>query len=311
MNAIEKFDTASVDPARRLHFWNALVAEIYDGTYVNSDSEAFTAEMWRWTVGDLAMIRPRSGASRVGRDPRGNNSEERVVLHLQSRGSSRHQQRGREAELQPGDFSLCSANEPYRLDLRTGHEFLVVEFPRAAIAARLPGIDDRLARRISGRSPGGRIFHDFLLSLWQQGDQSRADPDWQKGVSNVFYDLMALAVRGSDAAPEVRAGGALGERVFALIEARLGDPDLRTAMIAEELGISARTVQNLFAAMGTTPSFHIQERRLARAAERLTARPDASITALAFDLGFNDSAYFARCFRQKYGAPPSTWRGAH
>jgi len=311
MTAIEKFDTASVDPSRRLHFWNELVAEIFDGTYVNAADPAFSAEMWRWSVGDLAMIRPRSQASMVGRDPRRTGGEERVVLHLQHRGASRHSQRGRQAELQAGDFSLVCANEPYTLDLRTGHELLVVEFPRAAIASRLPGIDDRLSRRISGRSPGGRIFHDFLLSLWQQGDQSRADPDWQQGVSNVFYDLMALAVRGSDLAPEARAGGALGDRVLALIDARLGDPALRTATIADELGISARTVQNLFAAMGTTPSFHIQERRLARAAERLGAHPEIGITALAFDLGFNDSAYFTRCFRQKYGASPSAWRGHH
>ena len=33
-----------------------------------------------------------------------------------------------------------------------------------------------------------------------------------------------------------------------------------------------------------------------------------SITDIAFDLGFNDSAYFTRCFRQQFGAPPSAWR---
>jgi AraC-like DNA-binding protein len=39
-----------------------------------------------------------------------------------------------------------------------------------------------------------------------------------------------------------------------------------------------------------------------------TASPGASITEVAFELGFNDSAYFARCFRQQFGVPPRDWR---
>ncbi|MBC7985539.1 MAG: helix-turn-helix domain-containing protein [Sphingomonadaceae bacterium] len=308
MSAIEKFDTASVAPRERLHFWNELAAEIYAGTYVNAPAEGFKAEMWRWTVGDLAMIRPRSAASVVGRAPVHTGGEERVILHFQRRGSSLQLQRGRDAEIHAGDFALCSVDEPYLLDLHTGHELLVVEFPRAALDARVAGLEDRLARRIPGGTPSGRLLHDFLLSLWQQGDQSHAEPAWQRGVSNVFFDLLGLAVNGADA-PRVETR--LRDRVLALVDARLADPALRTTMIADELGISPRTVQNVFAELGTTPSGYIQDRRLERAADRLATHPEGSITELAYDLGFNDSAYFARCFRQHFGTTPSAWRGHH
>ena len=170
-------------------------------------------------------------------------------------------------------------------------------------------MEDRFARRISGASPSGRLFHDFLLSLWHQGDQSDADPEWQSGVSSIFADLVALTVNGANPSDDFAPGSALGRKVLALVEARLGDPDLRTAAIADELHISHRTVQNVFAALGTTPSAHILERRLTRGAELLMAQPDCSITAIAFDLGFNDSAYFARCFRQQFGTSPRAWRG--
>ena len=93
-----------------------------------------------------------------------------------------------------------------------------------------------------------------------------------------------------------------------MVNARLGDPDLRTASIAGELGISARTVQNVFATMGTTPVGHVIEQRLERAAEMLVSNPATSVTEIAFDLGFNDSAYFARCFRQRFGRTPSAYR---
>ena len=311
MNAFEKFETAAIAPRERLNYWNELVGRIYDGTYVNAASADFAAEMWRWTIGELNMIRPRSEPSTVGRNAQGGGAEERVVLHLQRRGTSIHHQGGREAELQPGDFALCSANEAYSIDLITRHELLVVEFPHHQLAARIPDLQSRFARTISGASPSGRIFHDFLLSLWQQGDQSAADPAWQEGVAAVFYDMVALAMRGSDVARDAAPGSALREKVLALVDARLGCPELRTSTIAEELNISIRTVQNVFAAMGTTPSCYILDRRLQRAAELLTANPVASITGIAYDLGFNDSAYFARCFRQQFGTTPSAWRGHH
>lgn len=309
MSQLEKFETAPIAPAERLAFWNDLVDQIYSGTFVNADDPDFVATMWRWSVGELDMIRPRSQPSQVGRVPDPHATQERVVLHLQRRGVSRHRQWSRETDLRPGDFVLCSANHPYTMDLLTAHELLVVEFPRTLIADRVRGLEDRFARRVSGASPSGRLFHDFLLSLWHQGDQSDADPEWQSGVSSIFADLVALTVNGSNVANDFAPGGALRGKVLALVEARLGDPDLRTATIADELHTSDRTVQNVFAAMGTTPSAHILERRLTRGAEMLTANPDSSITAIAFDLGFNDSAYFARCFRQQFGTSPRAWRG--
>ena len=305
---LEKFETARIPPPDRLHFWNELVGRIYGGTFVNAPSPEFRAEMWRWCVGDLHMIRPRSDPSTVGRRPDGS-GEERVVLHLQCRGKSRHRQNGREAELRPGDFALSSANHAYDIDLINPHELLVVEFSKAELTARLPDLDDRLLKLVPGGSASSRVFHDFLLSLWQQGDQSAADPEWQDGVSRVFYDLVALAVRGAKVDSQAMPGARLRERLLALVEAQLGEPELRAAMLADELGVSSRTVQNIFAGMGRTPGGHILERRLSRAADRLMADPGLSITQLAFELGFNDSAYFTRCFRAHFGVAPSAWRG--
>jgi AraC-like DNA-binding protein len=154
-----------------------------------------------------------------------------------------------------------------------------------------------------------RLFHDFLLSLWRQGDQSDADPTWQTSVSAVFFDLLALALR--EDAPLARDAHHATRRLHALIDARLTDPDLSTAMLADEIGVSPRSVQNMFAQAATTPSAYILRRRLERAAELLVGDPTRNITELAFELGFNDSAYFTRCFRHQFGAPPSAWRARH
>ncbi|MBB3861248.1 AraC-like DNA-binding protein [Novosphingobium hassiacum] len=306
MGELHRFYTDDVTPPNRARYWNELADRVFAGTFINVPGDDFTGRMLTWRVGELDMIRADSTRSAVGRTPIAHDNE-RLILHLQCRGTSVHKQRNNECSLEPGDFVIASPHLPYSMNL-TGHEMLVVEFPRAPLVERFPGVDDALLQRMCGATPGGRVFHDFLLSLWQQGERASEDSEWETGVNTVFYDLAALAMRGAQR-PTAEVGEAdLRRRVLAMISADLEDPALRTASIADACNISVRTVQNVFAAIGTTPTAHILEQRLRRAADRLVARPDASITEIAFELGFNDSAYFTRCFRQQFGAAPRDWR---
>ncbi|SMF17622.1 AraC-binding-like domain-containing protein [Xaviernesmea oryzae] len=311
MGVIERFSTAAVKPAGRLDFWNQLCCETLTETYVDTDVDGFRAEMWRWSIGDLAMIRPRSDASVVRRSPFASKRGERsVVLHFQHNGRSRFSHQYRQAELGVGDFVLSDAEAGYKFDLSPDHELLVVEMPRAPLEERLSSLSDKLNCRLPGTSPGGRLFREFLLSLWRQGHQGDGDLDLQKGISSVFFDMLALAVHGATTPVRNEAEHwPLRTHLLGLVELRLCEPDLRTTTLAEALGVSPRTIQNVFAAMGTTPSNYILERRLARAADLLRADRSMPVTSIAYELGFNDSAYFARCFRRRFGTSPSGWRG--
>lgn len=311
MGAIEHFVTAEVRPGEQLPLWNRLASETFSGLVVDrAGGDGFRAEMWRWSVADLTMIRPRSPAAVVQHRvdlPR--RRSDRLTLHLQHRGRALHSQYGRSSQLESGDLILSASDEDYRLDLSDANDMLVVELPRAAIAARVPDHDSRVSQRIVGTAPGARLLHDFVLSLWQQGDQSGTDPAWQAGLVGVFLDLLALAIRDPGAGRPMPPRP--DEKLLALVEAQLNDPALRTGTLADALNVSARSIQNMFAAMGTTPSGYILERRLDRAADRLAADATISITTVAFDLGFNDSAYFTRCFRQRFGTTPSLYRARH
>jgi AraC-like DNA-binding protein len=96
--------------------------------------------------------------------------------------------------------------------------------------------------------------------------------------------------------------------VIAHIRRNLADPGLRTSSVAQELRVSPRSVQNVFEHLATTASAFILEARLDKAAERLAVDPCGSITELAFDCGFSDSAYFSRCFRHRFGVSPRDYR---
>ena len=305
MGTLLKFNANDVPAAQRARYWSEVADSAFHGTYVNLPGEDFRGSMLTWKVGNLSMIRTTTSSSVVGRIPL-NVDEDRLILHLQCRGASEHEQNRMECELRPGDFVLATPHMPYNIRL-AGNEMFVVEFPRAPLAERFSKIDDAIMQRMCGASPGGRMFHDFLLSLWQQGEGAAADPDWEVGVNEIFYDLAALAMRGASKPTPFGSEAELRKKVLAAIESHLNDPDLRTASIANMCGISSRTVQVIFAGLGTTPTMFILDRRLRRAADRLATRPDESITDVAFSVGFNDSAYFSRCFKQHFGVSPRQW----
>ncbi|MEO5706602.1 MAG: helix-turn-helix domain-containing protein [Alteraurantiacibacter sp.] len=315
MTAIKQFTTLDVSPGERARYWNEMAALRYAGSTVEAAyGDDFTGQMLSWSLGPLAMLRPRTHACRVNRTPLAHGADN-LILHLQCRGIGRYSQGGIVARLEPGDAVLCTTRDAYAIDL-SRHETMVVEFPRRLLQQRFADVTGCLVTRLPGTSPSMRIFHDFLLSLWQQGYREEHHPGWEDEITGVFFDLLAIALRGAAFENERRfefgpAQSGLSQKVQAIVEARLQDPQFSVVAIANECRLSVRAVQKVFATLGTTPSGYIQERRLVRAGEKLVACPEATITQIAFDFGFNDSAYFARCFRRRNGMTPREFRIRH
>ena len=216
MGAIEHFATAGLRPREQLPFWNRLASETFSGVVIDCAAESFPAEMWRWSLGELTLLRPCSPAAIVHRTLPARQVGERVVLQLQHRGRSRAILSGGEHELSNGDFALRAGRGDARLALSDANEMLVVEMPRAAIGGRLADLDAAMERRIPGHTPGARLLHDFLLSLWRQGDAPASDHDWRAGAGGVFLDLLPPALRHhAQCLPRPPLTGACGWRATA------------------------------------------------------------------------------------------------
>ncbi|MCM2293915.1 helix-turn-helix domain-containing protein [Allorhizobium sp. BGMRC 0089] len=113
-----------------------------------------------------------------------------------------------------------------------------------------------------------------------------------------------LSVRGHGG---TNAAETLLSRALAVIDRHRADPAFGPQSLASHLNVSERMLQRHFRQLGETPSHRILHRRLALAHDRLTAghvRTPESVTAIAFDCGFNDLSYFYREFRKKYGTTP-------
>jgi AraC-like DNA-binding protein len=99
-----------------------------------------------------------------------------------------------------------------------------------------------------------------------------------------------------------RPGVLAQERVKDLerwIEAHLHEP-LTLGRLCQVAGVGARCLQKAFEVRrGMSPMRFVAERRLAAAHERLRrAAPDASVTRIAMELGFDHLGRFAQMYRQ-------------
>jgi AraC family transcriptional regulator len=68
--------------------------------------------------------------------------------------------------------------------------------------------------------------------------------------------------------------------------------------------------------VGSTPADFVKRLRLEKALALMFRTRAASLTAIALGCGFSSSSDFSRCFKQRFGVPPSsfdikTWRDAH
>lgn len=307
--------TLPAEPALKasegLHEWNAIVGEAFTGCTVDAQTPQFEAELWRHEINDLKLVRVRAQPSKVSRwitdGPRASSGS--ILLHLQSTGSSVNVQQGHVTSIAPGDGALCDADRGYVIDFLTPYEMFVVELPIVSVIAHYPAFDlDRLAGQ-KVDSHRSQLLLAFLRTAWGQRACLEEDSDWRDCVSRTSLDLAMRAISRSQSDVLAGAPAELRRAVIDYIRSNLGDSGLRTSSIAKALRVSPRSVQSVFERLATTASGFILQNRLDRAASCLVDTPGRqTITDLAFDCGFSDSAYFSRCFSRRFGVSPRDYR---
>jgi signal transduction histidine kinase/DNA-binding response OmpR family regulator len=92
-----------------------------------------------------------------------------------------------------------------------------------------------------------------------------------------------------------------------VIEQHMGNSNFSVEWLADEVALSARQLQRRAqAAAGISASGLIRMMRLQRSAQLLERRA-ATVSEIAYMVGFQDPGYFARLFKQTYGLTPSAY----
>lgn len=312
MGSISTIDTYTVSPTERLGYWNNKIADIVNSLKIDSKSDHFDGQFLHASIGRITFVRAKSSEAIVHSPAPGCDipSEHFLVLHLQNDGFSiAAQDDGTEVLLRTGDLTFCDNSVHYWLDLSKDNDMLVISIPMDIVVEKIPEALNYVMKTVPRTNPQVRLLHSFLMNLWKECNESSVGANWIDGMEDVLLDLLRSALKySSESATPGDSAGRMQKKLLNCIHERLADPKLSTASLAREVGISVRTVQTQFAKLGTTPTAYILKQRLALAAKLLRALPQKRITDIAYDSGFNDSAYFTRRFRQYFGQSPREFR---
>jgi AraC-like DNA-binding protein len=101
------------------------------------------------------------------------------------------------------------------------------------------------------------------------------------------------------------------QQIIHEIGLKFADPAFSAAAVASQMDLSARYIQELLQETGSSFTERVMELRLQKARTMLAdPRFDrVKIGEIAFTCGFNEASYFNRCFRRRFGASPTQFRG--
>ena len=159
--------------------------------------------------------------------------------------------------------------------------------------------------------------HEFLRGLiwalgvkllrWQHnvffGATATVQPNEQRRRLREKFSLLV------DLKPEDIAASSMDEqlvqRLLAVFEDHMEEPDFSIEQLAQEIGMSRRHLNRKIQSMtNLSTSDFIRTLRLQKAA-RLLKSASGTVSEIAFKVGFNNLSYFSKAFRRHFGRLPS------
>jgi len=97
------------------------------------------------------------------------------------------------------------------------------------------------------------------------------------------------------------------EKIQSVLDEKLTESNFSSEEFSKALGISRMQLhRKLKALTGLTASEFVRSQRLKLAAS-LLQKSDANISEIGYMVGFNDHAYFSKCFKETYGCSPTEY----
>jgi AraC-like DNA-binding protein len=315
MAHLETFSTIGLEPRRKIEYWNEQVcASFTPNSSEPVDLRAFTGHIERTKVGEISVAEVYSDAQTVlhTRSHVARSRRSMFFIHLQLEGESVNRQDGREARLAPGDFTLCDTTRPYEIHFDAPNRMFVLGIPDVLMRRHLACPESVVAIPMSGADGLSGLLSNFLRGFWAKCREEELDPSVAPRVTNALLDLVASAYTAVPQAHSDRSSLATAHRIRIMnyIEAHLGDPDLTPMRVAQACKMTPRYLHHLFSHESETVARYILRRRLEECSRALTvaSQRGRTVTAIAFDYGFNSPTHFGRVFRTRYGLTPREYR---
>jgi AraC-like DNA-binding protein len=224
--------------------------------------------------------------------------------------------RGRECDLVAGGVTLFHDTAPSKGRGAPENSLLFVQIPRPSLVQLVDNPEDLTGSLFDPSNPVTRHLKQYL-ALVSHLDETDEDGRLGGFVERTLLELVALSLGATKDTEQLTPRRGLRSARVQLVLARMAagffDPGFSLRVVANELGLSERYIQDLLQETGTPFTARLLELRLQHARKMLSdARHDLlKISEIATACGFNEVPYFNRCFRRRFGMSPSDyrWRG--
>lgn len=306
--------TEHVPEREKFDFWNEVICRtVVDLDCRPLERPSFEAEIGGFDAPGLGVYDIHTKAHLVYRDKAqiARLDSDALIINYVTEGRLQSEQDGRRVELVAGDAAVSDAERPYFLAFDRPLGCISVKVSKADLIRHGTGIDRVTASSLHERS----TLHPLVLNYMRQLITTAPNLTPQAGAkaAGVLRELVAASVQEAinERSPRLseHRGVAL-VRVKAYIEQHLHEPGLNPETVARAVRLSVRYINQLFAVEESALGRYIWQRRLDRAAMRLTSPgcTATTISAIALEAGFNNLSHFSRAFRQRYGTSPREYR---
>ena len=293
--------------------WHDWMAQLFSGldTDLYGDTH-FDGRINVSYAGDIMLTKLEADRHRVIRDSHRLRDSEAAYLKIVApwEGHAKVLQNGQLASVSSGDWVIYDTSQAYEVANPCHTEHLIMMVPKQSIAERGLRLDGLMARSVSGSSGIARIALQTMRSTYQELDSMTAPLARRAGellVDMVHLSLQAMAGQ----ATAVTQKQALYDRICEHVACHVRDPGLSVEQVAQTLNCSKRHLHNAFAGRELSLGAFIQQSRLELCMRELhsPALVHRTITEIAMDCGFGNSAHFSRAFKAYTGMSPSDYRG--
>ncbi|GJM32059.1 MAG: hypothetical protein DHS20C18_10600 [Saprospiraceae bacterium] len=187
-------------------------------------------------------------------------------------------------------YEVC---QTLKTDQRTSHIPVILLTAKAAQEEKMKGLeigaDDYLVKPFDTKELEIRVRN--LIELRQQLHKRYSD--------STAFEPQTLGTNAVDKA--------FLEKIGSILEAHLANEQFSVEILAEEMGMSrVHLNRKLKALTDESANKFIRSFRLQKAYQMLQQRA-GNVTEIAFATGFSSTAYFVKCFGDKYGQTPGSF----
>lgn len=214
------------------------------------------------------------------------------------------EQDDRQVKLQTGDMTLIDASRPCSILWQQTSRQVSLLLPRQLLENQLRGSGISVATRLDKSLPmvqlSQRLLHESMSSPQLSASESEAALD-------AMVCLLRPMLHQQEVAPSRREKQF--QKIMTLIDDAIQEEHLRPEWLADETGMSVRSLYRLFADKGLVVAQYIKNRRLDLCAQALQRAPDdEKLAGIGYRWGFSDHSHFSTAFKQRFGISPGEYR---